>query len=118
MGITLFFTFSGLYKTVCRGYKPGQIVGVEPDYQQNHDAKAVSGLRRIYPVRKKAPPFLTGFTKGFNKENVLAPLEITHHEEQSYPSRGFLTGLVYKTVLKLTPLMKILDKIRSENTTT
>jgi hypothetical protein len=21
----------------CRGYKPGQIVGVEPDYQQNHD---------------------------------------------------------------------------------
>jgi len=25
----------------CRGYKPRQIVGVEPDYQQNHDMKAV-----------------------------------------------------------------------------
>ena len=36
------------------------LVGVEPDYQQNHGTKAVSSLRRIYSVRKKAPPFLTG----------------------------------------------------------
>jgi hypothetical protein len=34
----------------CRGYKPGKIVGVEPDYQQNHDMKVGN--------KKKAPdPF-------------------------------------------------------------
>ena len=32
----------------CQDYKPGQIVGAEPDYQRNHGTKAVSSLMRIY----------------------------------------------------------------------
>ena len=71
-----------------RDYKPGKIVGVEPDYQQNHDMKAVSSLRRIlntkhYPPKADFASLNSDTQRKKLKENKKAETENPKRQSQT-----------------------------------